>query len=1091
MNFPKKPINPWLPQPGPEKPYPNPDCGCPTPPPPPGQCPPPPPPFPECPPPGFGKVPPVPPILEGASWYEVSVNMAQRVNQCIEQWNSISGNAFAYMREAVNAARVNGVYYSDKEVSYQEGYNEDDGCTYSLVEKKAVDCHGKPILVNLVPAYNNTTNSGVKQPIFDVSFITSANMVITAVPADAVKWTGPAFIDGSPMPGEPMATGDSVPSTPVEQPEFVYGFNRNGVLRWFGNNVTVTALEQNQMVDVIGKCIPILNDGKLTPMAEAMTEKGAITAIGYRSSDGSVFFFQCSAQDQPGMQGVNVARLFEGYGCVTAVITSFIPGATKTVSNGMLYMGQMCQVPQAGIEPKNLAYWVISKRDCFRNEFEHTIAELVQTTGQNAWNSYLLGVEVMDFNDRITQNTEDILKEIERATQAEQDLKQDITDETDRATAAEAQLQQNINAEQNRATQAEAALDKKITDETQRATTAEADLAQKIVDETQRATAAENKIAEDLSAEKLRAQGRENQIQAALDAEISKRIAADNDLLNAIEQEVLARRAADTALENTIDATKKQLQQDINDVQQQVNGMAAGSVNLPYLKLTGGTMTGNIIMSSGNTVTLGRDPTTDMEAATKAYVDAAVGGGGSTPGGDVSKEYVDQQVDNLQTQLEGKVSKSGDEMTGPLNMAGNEIQAPVLSSATGVRVTNGTDGPGRLTNLAMPQSDMDATSKEYVDQAISDATAGMGGDYVPTAGGAMTGDLNMDGDSVINFNDPAARTLSARLRSTSVGQVNRGSVYNDGEMMVIKSAAGPVGVKGTALSLSDGEGADIPVQGISAIQRDGTDLVKFGLTQTELAGPVAVVNAAGGGAKLAAGLGDFEAVDIGVSEIREHEDSTGVKHLDVNVGTSTGAVYINRTNNGDLVEGGTGELHVTEIHAPQQLNLRPGTNVNLGSKKITGLAYGSANTDAAAFGQIQAAINNAFLYNPVSILKGHEIIEKEGTYQNTGEYLEQVVKIGDVLLSVKLECNFKPSVQQSWSIKIMGPYILMYSYNSYTRKVINADANIGILFFGGTYTGNVPPLFNMGIAKAHTDFVLPKMGSSGSSGDMALIQILG
>lgn len=944
-NFPQKPGNPYA-KPGchPDGIY-NPGQPC-MPPTPHDCCPPPPPPpcppeYPIAPPPGFGQVPPVPSVLEGSSLYEAMNVQTQRVNQCIAQWNKISANCFEYMKQCVAAARMNDVYYSDCEVNYQEGYEPNDGCTFSLIEKKAVDKNNQPIRVRLVPAYDNTTNSGLKQPIFDVSFIKSANMVITAVPADAQHWIEPAMLNGAPIPGTMPINDDG-----TEVTGYVYGFNRNGVLRWFGNNVTLTTLEQNQMVDVIGACTPILNDGKVTEMAEAMTSQGAITAIGFRSSDGSVFFFQCSAQDQPGMQGINVATLLQQYGCTTAVITSFIAGDQKNFSNGMLYMGQMCQSPQGGLEPNNLAYWVISKGPCFQNEFQKTIADLVQTTGRNGWRNYLLGVEVSDFNDRIIKNAEDIANEIARATEAEKTLQDNIDAEierakaaeqaeTDRATQAEAELQQNINAEQNRAEQAEKLLQDNINAEVYRATTAEQGLDQKIIAETTRATAAENGLAADIAAEKLRAQTRENEIQTALDQEIAKRIAADNDIINAIEQEVLARRAADTALQNSIDAVKNELDGDIQGIQDQINGFTSGQTNLPYLKLTGGNLTGNLTLSSGNTVTLGRGPTTDMEAATKAYVDAAVAGGGGAPGEGATKEYVDQQIANVQTQVDEKVSKSGDSMTGDLNMGGNSIVQPVLESSTGIVIDNGAGGPGRVTNVAAPTSPTDATNKQYVDDSIAAAVGE--GDFVPTTGGSMTGDLNMDGSSVINFNDPAARLLSKKALAKAItqGAVNQGSVYNDGTAIVVKSATGQVMLKGTGLSLSDGEGNYIPVTGISEIDKDGLAMVKFDTTQTELMGPVAIVNAAGEGAKLSAGIADVEALDVGQAEIRQHTGSDGTPHLDINVGTSVGALYVNRTNNGTLVEGGSGELHVTEIHAPNQLNLRPGTNVNLGNTSIT------------------------------------------------------------------------------------------------------------------------------------------------------------
>lgn len=72
---------------------------------------------------------------------------------------------------------------------------------------------------------------------------------------------------------------------------------------------------------------------------------------------------------------------------------------------------------------------------------------------------------------------------------------------------------------------------------------------------------------------------------------------------------------------------------------------------------------------------------------------------------------------------------------------------------------------------------------------------------------------------------------------------------------------------------------------------------------------------------------------IGAITIQQHM-SGDIPHLDINVGTDAGAVYVNRNG----IDGGTGELWVTEIHAPNELRLAPGTNVNAMDHRITGVA---------------------------------------------------------------------------------------------------------------------------------------------------------
>ena len=693
-------------------------------------------------------------------------------------------------------------------------------------------------------------------------------------------------------------------------------------------------------------------------------------------------------------------------------------------------MGQMTTDPVNAKEPKNLAYWVISKCPNFNNAFQKEVADLVQTTGRNAWETYLLGVQIQSFDDRITQNAKDIAAEIERAK------------------AAEEALDQKIEAETNRAEAAEDALDKKIDAETERATAAETALDNKIVAETNRATAAENKIASDLQAEVVRATTRENQIQAALDAEIKARIDADNDLINAIEQEVLARKAADTALSTQIDEVDKKIQAqiaglegDITQINQTIKGMTTGQTNLPYLKLSGGQLTGNLTFTSGSTVVAGRAPTADNEVATKKYVDDAVQTGGGSPGGDVSKEYVDQQITNVQGQIDTKVSKSGDTMTGSLNFNGNTAVNPVLESSTGIKVQSSSAGAaGKVTNLAAPATDSDAANKKYVDDGIKqvkqEISGELGGEYLALTGGDMTGDINMTGNSVVKFYDP----IAARARARNLtDQMVKGSVYNDADAMVVKSETGPVALKGTDVSLSNGEGGEIAISGVTEIRRKKNDpnsgAVKLNDDLINLAADTVLVGQ-NGSMKGEVSMGTLNLYDdAGPAVIKRHNS-----HLDINVPDALGSVYINRNQ----TEGGTGEIHVTEVHAPNELRLNPGTTINMMSKRVVGMANGVNANDAVNVTQLgavrtiaqnaQTAANNASSkadqalekaesvgYNsyPCTATESDDVLTIRGKVisYSTGEEVEVTVDINNYL---KSQSNFIKAWVSNGIIYILG-----------------------------------------------------------------------
>lgn len=951
--------------------------------------------------PHINPVPPVPSPIEGSSLYESMGILTQRVNTCIEQWNNISANCYEALNKIVAAAQSNDVYYDGCEVKYQSGYDEIEGSPYAIIEKKAVDKKGNPIRVELYPAFGNTSNPGVSQKIFDASFVKSANVIITAVQAGLTTWGGPAMIHGNEIPGTPMENG------------YLYGFTKRGALRFFPFDTNITTLCQQGMVDVIGGCVPLVYDGKvLDDIADSNTRK-ACTAIGFNSGTGSVFFFSCGDQTEPGITLNGVARILTQYGCTIAVCTSATINETSVqTTEGMLYLGQMTTEPAQGIQPNNIAYWVVTKQHCFRNKFEKEIADLVQTTGRNAWQTYLLGIQIQSFDDRISANSKAITDEIKRAMQAEEWLQQNINSEVNRALQAEEWLQININNEVNRATNAEQELDDKI------------------VAETDRATAAELKIRNDLNTEIIRATNRERQLQTSIDEETSNRIQADLDIIKSLEQETAARKAEDDALRKLIQAYIDQTDDSLNGLEEKVNGIIGGQIELPYLKLTGGKLSGPVTMTNGSTITVGRGPTDALEVATKQYVDDAIGGG-TTPGGDVSKEYVDQQVSNLQQQLDGKVSKTGDSMSGALNMQNNELQNPVLSSNVPITVNNGTTGPGMITNLRNPTNELDATNKQYVDQeingAIDNVEESLSGKFLKISGGNMTGDINMTGDSVVSFYDDIPQTQEIMPLSGEIdGMKEIGSIYNDDTSIVVKSEEGSVKLIGSEVVLSDGEGNPIAINGTSKIQLTpgddtGTAIL---LRNTGIDINSSTVNIGNKNGLLNTGsINLYDANGNVISSIASHN-----QHLDINVSNSAGSLYVNRQG----TAGGTGEIWATEFHSPNELRLNPGTNVNVLSHKITGVSNAVNDNDAVNMKQLKQ-YTGTFSTKPGQIIMNSSnsvtIIDNAGIEVTTTQIY---FYIGSIDITSRLRLN--SLIMQNGGLSF-----------TYTAKTLITEGNTAIL----------------------------------------------
>lgn len=738
--------------------------------------------------------PPVRPVVNipGPNVQAQMCEMAGRVNECILRWNQIQRNCYEALDRVVGAAVSNDVYYDRDEVGMESGYSENDSCPYHVINVKCVDKCGKPIFIKLMPAFGNTTNSGLVQSIQDVSFVTNANAIISAT-TDA-PWKGVARYMGAPMASAP------------EGGIFCGGFNRHGALKIFGGDTDEDTLCQNQVVDLIGSVIPIILDGEITEQAKGMTTKQAICAVGYKSSNGDKVFFNCGKQDVQGMQGITVANILKGMGCTTAVITA-------TSGGGMEYLGTLTSSPDNWQMPKNSAYWVVSKRpfEGWCNQFESSIAQLVQRVGA-------LKNEVDFINHEVDEVSEVANKAWELAQKNADDI---------------AEIQADIER-----------IDGKITALEERITTAENDI--KALD-----AALKQEIQDRKDADAAEAQARQEADEALggrIDQEIKDREAADEQLNTAIETEKAERTAADAVLQGNINQeaidranADLKIEQNLNKeivnrteadqlLQDQINGLTTGDVPLPYVKKAGDTMTGDLQMEGSAVVKLvdgktvkgafyrdNGDVCVKSESGNVRILGAATlltnadnGAGQLKIGAITIQQHMSGDTPHLDINVGTDagavyVNRNGiDGGTGELWVT--EIHAPdELRLAPGTNV-NAMDH--RITGVADPVDDGDAVNKKYFDthgaeytlpvasattlggvkvganltitqDGVLNATGGGGGggteyvagegivisgntistdpakvptkeelnDYLPLAGGTMTGNIKFDSDS--------------------------------------------------------------------------------------------------------------------------------------------------------------------------------------------------------------------------------------------------------------------------------------------------------------------------------------------------------
>jgi hypothetical protein len=217
-------------------------------------------------------------------------------------------------------------------------------------------------------------------------------------------------------------------------------------------------------------------------------------------------------------------------------------------------------------------------------------------------------------------------------------------------------------------------------------------------------------------------------------------------------------------------------------------GISETDADARFVNTDGDAMTGPLVLPA--------DPTADLEAATKAYVDAAVtGAGGMPPGGDIDQVLTKASATDFDTvwadppaggggitepEADARfVNVDGDTMTGDLVLQGFGLDGAAFISTDAAGSlwvgTAGIESTGPVVLLAGdPVQPLHAATKQYVDgrvvpgitQAEADAR------FVNVTGDAMSGQLALAGDPV-GTNDATRKSYVDAQVATQTTRVNR------------------------------------------------------------------------------------------------------------------------------------------------------------------------------------------------------------------------------------------------------------------------------------------------------------------------------
>lgn len=790
------------------------DCGQPPVPP---QCPPPcpPPDFPPfcpedkpmmgrpcCPPPP--PMPPVPSVVSGMDLYEAMNHLSDRVNVCIHNYNQVMAENYKALRNMQRAAEENGAYYGPGEVWVEEGYYPDESATYHIVHKACVDRRGEPIRMQLHLAYGNTTNSKIEQNIFSASKVEYADKMMVAIPKGDNGWYGKALWHGCPMPSADEPTLWTV------------GFTRAGVMRVYVNSVSVDQMLRDTVEDAMGVSGVLVMDGKVTddsyrqyiPNAEQQTSR---VCMGQNMATREVVILTVGNENDVNKKGLTskaCAEILRQYGCDIAV------ELCEGVGSGAMDKGSLMYVPDDAEEPTAYAYWFISRKCFYKNDYERELAELVQNYGACIWGGFLN-------KKAIAQVKAELAEEIQRAKDAEQQLQENIDAEAAAREEADNQLQANIDAEAKAREDADKVLQANIDAEAKARADADKVLQGNIDKEALARQNADAALQDNINKEAQARQAADTVLQGNIDKEAEARKTADtalgqridglNTRLTAAEAEIVKINQLLTVLQQqmtSLDATVTELAKTIADIETSlnnlkqtvltlvsrvdelsttVNNIISGAQDLPYVKRAGDTMTGALRidyklrdLNIGN-ITFGKDidggPSSPLiEGGTSADTSfLSLVGGQIQLGCAELPRAVSLSSDSAEFNI--PISLESDNMTkGRLSTISDgvalsaEAGTCLKMGAQAVTVCDNAGGTSQIKGVKTPTESNDAANKGYVDGllglqyfSIADGLKWPG----KTETGYIDGVMLNVGKTVMLVIDPSTWYPPARMNPTA------------------------------------------------------------------------------------------------------------------------------------------------------------------------------------------------------------------------------------------------------------------------------------------------------------------------------------
>lgn len=677
----------------------------------------PPPPLPDC---GY-MLKPMPPVC-GMNEQEQLSRLNCKMDEIIHLVNDYSKDVYGAYTAIVNSALCNDAYYN--EITVEEGYIAEASAPYKVVHIPFLDRAKQPIYFELGLAYNNTTNANVHEDVFNASQRVIADKLIPAYNSDNT-WVGAVVWNGAPIGniGENPAT-------------YTFGVTKNGFFKVYENLTNYNQLKQDNIRNAFMANSILVQGGKMTPDKFYPDEKAQLigrVGVGMNYDTKERFIVIVQGSEDAGCTAEQLANIFLKYNCTVAAELANMNMTTALDKGAFMFTPPTTGGAEVPTIPEVNAFWYITKRRHYHNEYVKDVAGLTQKYGEMLWRTETANISVDNVKEVVAGFQNALDKEVSDREEGDKQLQENIDAEATARENADTQLQNNINTLSAHVNEVETELK-------QADVTLQNNIDQLRTDLTAKDIKAVVKTS-DNSKNIYRIQLNDSTfVDVAIETYDYSLLTQKLDTLSALEPrldaEVTARQQADARIEGKAD-------QNTSDI---------AALKTDKVSKSGDTMSGNLNMQQ-NTVTNVKDPVADTDVVTLGYFNANKGDtsgqylptAGGTMGGNIdmaghkivnvpnpsadtdvsNKQYVDNQITTqvptiVNQQIEEKVPQIvADEINEPDSPIITELDKKFLPLEGGALTGALSLGGNAVTNVAGPTADTDAVNKQYVDNAIA------------------------------------------------------------------------------------------------------------------------------------------------------------------------------------------------------------------------------------------------------------------------------------------------------------------------------------------------------------------------------------